>query len=69
MATNVKVDGINHDMVYLNSFLKFGYTPTYNILDYLNRINSNFFTETLRFQSDLCCDILHFSKDQVCNSI
>jgi uncharacterized protein YfaT (DUF1175 family) len=49
MATNVKVNGINHDMVYLNSFLKFGYTPTYNILDYLNRINSNFFTETKQY--------------------
>lgn len=49
MATNVKVNGINHDMVYLNSFLKFGYTPTYNILDYLSKIDSNFFTETKQY--------------------
>ena len=29
-----------YDMVYTNSFLKFGYSPTYNLLDYLTSINN-----------------------------
>lgn len=49
MATNVKVDGVGNNMTYLNSFLKFGYTPTYNILDYLNKIDSNLFTENKEY--------------------
>jgi hypothetical protein len=28
-----------YDMLYTNSFLKFGYSPTYNLLDYLTSIN------------------------------
>lgn len=49
MATNVKVGGVSHNMTYLGSFLKFGYTPTYNILDYLNKIDSDFFTENKEY--------------------
>ena len=29
----------NHDSIYTDSFLKFGYSPTYNLLDYLTGIN------------------------------
>ena len=29
-----------YDMVYTSSFLKFGYSPTYNLLDYLTGINN-----------------------------
>ena len=29
-----------YNMVYTNSFLKFGYSPTYNLLDYLTSINN-----------------------------
>lgn len=49
MATNVKVGGVSHNMTYLGSFLKFAYTPTYNILDYLNKIDSEFFTENKEY--------------------
>ena len=31
---------INEEMRYTNSFMKFGYNPTYNILDYLSGINT-----------------------------
>jgi len=30
----------SYDMVYTNGFLKFGYSPTYNLLDYLTSINN-----------------------------
>jgi hypothetical protein len=36
LQTSVIVDSVPYDMVYTNSFLKFGYSPTYNLLDYLN---------------------------------
>jgi len=29
-----------YDMIYTTSFLKFGYSPTYNLLDYLTNINN-----------------------------
>ena len=29
-----------YDMIYTSSFLKFGYSPTYNLLDYLTNINN-----------------------------
>lgn len=44
MSINIKVAGDDHNMLYLDSFLNFGYTPTYNILDYLKKINSGIFT-------------------------
>ena len=40
LQTSVIVDSIPYDMVYTNSFLKFGYSPTYNLLDYLTNINN-----------------------------
>jgi len=43
MAMSFKVAGHGeYTMRYKNSFLNFGYTPTYNILDFLNRLDSNF---------------------------
>jgi len=30
----------SYDAVYTDSFLKFGYSPTYNLLDYLQGLNS-----------------------------
>lgn len=42
LATNV-ICASTFDMSYDDSFLKFGYTPTYNILDYLNTIDDSIF--------------------------
>jgi hypothetical protein len=39
LATNVDVFGTDYQMRYTDGFLKFGYTPTYNLLDYLESIN------------------------------
>lgn len=39
LATSVDF-GVTKEMVYTDGFLKFGYTPTYNILDYLESINN-----------------------------
>lgn len=49
MATNVKIDNNTLEMRYMNSFLKFGYTPTYNILDYLTNIDSSLFTDNKEY--------------------
>lgn len=42
MSTIIRVDFSTFYMNYKNSFLKFGYTPTYNILDYLSSIDPVF---------------------------
>jgi hypothetical protein len=39
LQTSIIVDTNTYDMVYTNNFLKFGYSPTYNLLDYLTSIN------------------------------
>jgi len=39
LATDVIVDSSTYSMIYMDGFLKFGYTPTYNLLDYLESIN------------------------------
>ena len=39
LATNVISTGDYKTMSYTSGFLKFGYTPTYNLLDYLESIN------------------------------
>ena len=39
LATNVISTGDYSTMSYTSGFLKFGYTPTYNLLDYLESIN------------------------------
>jgi hypothetical protein len=41
LATNFIYNGVYHEMRYTDGFLKFGYKPTYNILDYLESINKN----------------------------
>jgi hypothetical protein len=37
---NDDVSNISTTMSYTDGFLKFGYTPTYNILDYLEGLNN-----------------------------
>ena len=39
LATTVELSGDYKTMSYTSGFLNFGYTPTYNILDYLENIN------------------------------
>ena len=39
LATNVNTHYSTFTMSYTSGFLKFGYTPTYNLLDYLESIN------------------------------
>ena len=39
LATNINLNGDLFTMSYTDGFLKFGYTPTYNILDYLEGLN------------------------------
>ena len=41
LSTVVNFDGVIATMSYQDSFIKFGYSPTYNILDYLERINKS----------------------------
>jgi hypothetical protein len=44
LATSInKNEVIASTMSYLGGFLKFGYTPTYNILDYLEKLDSDLF--------------------------
>ncbi len=40
LQTYVNVTGVTHSMVYKSGFLKFGYSPTYNLMDYLTSINN-----------------------------
>lgn len=40
LATVVGINSSNYTMEYTDGFMKFGYTPTYNLLDYLESINS-----------------------------
>ena len=40
LQTDVIINSNTQSMVYTNSFLKFGYSPTYNLLDYLTSINN-----------------------------
>lgn len=42
MQSNIIIDAGTYSMDYKDAFLKFGYKPTYNILDYLSNINSLF---------------------------
>jgi len=61
LATQVIVDGFNDvsvpititkEMIYTDGFLKFGYTPTYNLLDYLEGLNDNTNLATAKFTAD-----------------
>jgi len=42
LATKVEVDGVENIMKYEDSFIQFGYSPTYNILNYLENISIDF---------------------------
>jgi hypothetical protein len=41
MGTKVELSGDYRTMSYTSGFLNFGYTPTYNLLDYLEKINDD----------------------------
>jgi hypothetical protein len=49
LQTNVLVGTQSKDMVYKDSFLNFGYSPTYNILDYLEKVEPSRFLPSHRF--------------------
>jgi hypothetical protein len=46
---NAGVNNVSKPMVYKETFLDFGFSPTYNLSDYLNKINPSVFTPTKRF--------------------
>ena len=61
LATQVIATGVNEanipitikrEMIYTDGFLKFGYTPTYNILDYLEGLNDTTNLTTAKFTVD-----------------
>jgi hypothetical protein len=61
LATQVIATGTNEanipitltrEMVYTDGFLKFGYTPTYNLLDYLEGLNDTTNLVTAKFTAD-----------------
>jgi hypothetical protein len=43
LAIDISINNNISSMEYDESFLKFGFTPTYNILDYLSNIDSDYF--------------------------
>lgn len=43
---------IKNEMVYTDGFLKFGYTPTYNLLDYLEGLNDTTNLSSAKFTAD-----------------
>ena len=43
MQSTITLGTFSSDMRYEESFLNFGYSPTYNVLDYLNKIDSGYF--------------------------
>lgn len=52
LATNININNIIvATMSYTDGFLKFGYTPTYNILDYLEGLNSSLFNVDKEYYS------------------
>jgi hypothetical protein len=49
MQSLITADSTDKSMLYKESFLNFGYSPTYNLLTYLNKINSLVFTSSKAF--------------------
>ena len=49
MQSNITVGTSSQDMKYQESFLDFGYSPTYNVLDYLNKLDSLYFNSSSVF--------------------
>ena len=41
LATNVNINSDKFTMSYTSGFLNFGYTPTYNLLSYLESLNDD----------------------------
>jgi hypothetical protein len=61
LATQVITNGVDDtgssmtltkEMVYTDGFLKFGYTPTYNLLDYLEGLNDSTNLSSVKFTAD-----------------
>lgn len=52
LASVVNFDGVVATMSYQDSFMKFGYSPNYNILDYLERVNKNVNNPTFYFEKE-----------------
>lgn len=42
LGSEIDMSGVTYSMTYKDTFLKFGYKPHYDILSYLENINSNF---------------------------
>ncbi len=52
LAANININNVVvATMSYTDGFLKFGYTPTYNILDYLESLNSTLFYSDKEYYS------------------
>jgi hypothetical protein len=51
MGTEVVIDAIPYSMYYQDSFLDFGFKPTYNLLGYLNNIDPITFTASKEFKA------------------
>jgi hypothetical protein len=49
MQSLVRVDQVQKEMRYKESFMNFGYSPTYNIYNYLNKIDPFIFGENKEF--------------------
>jgi hypothetical protein len=78
LATKVILDGldvdgfnvsIEKDMVYTDGFLKFGYTPTYNLLDYLEGLNDTTNLTSAKFYADKEYYAMPHYKAMPCNGI
>lgn len=52
LGTVVEYSGIRATMSYQDSFLNFGYSPTYNILDYLERLNVSVTNPTFYYDKE-----------------
>jgi hypothetical protein len=50
LQSKVEVSDQSKDLLYKESFLDFGFTPTYNILSYLTKINPEVFIPTKEFR-------------------
>lgn len=52
LGTVVEYSGVRATMSYQDSFLNFGYSPTYNILDYLERLNVDVSNPTFYYDKE-----------------
>jgi hypothetical protein len=49
LSTGANLSGDSYTMSYSESFLDFGYSPTYNILSYLGKLNSSLFYDSKEY--------------------